>query len=107
MIDAIVIRGTLEFFEPDTDRFNCLALAFSALRSGGTMPAVANAANEIAVERFLADDIAFLDIPRIIEAAMQGHEPSEYKTIEEILTADSWARSHARDFRPRTGATPV
>lgn len=99
--------GTLEFFEPDTDRFNCLALAFSALRSGGTMPAVANAANEIAVERFLADDIAFLDIPRIIEAAMQAHEPGQYKTIEEILTADSWARSHARDFRPRIGATPV
>lgn len=96
--------GTLEFFEPDTDRFNCLALAFSALRSGGTMPAVANAANEIAVERFLAEDIAFLDIPCIIEAAMQAHESVQYKTIEQLLGADTWARAHAREYRPGAAA---
>jgi 1-deoxy-D-xylulose-5-phosphate reductoisomerase len=100
----LAAAGKLEFFEPDTDRFNCLALAYSALEAGGTMPAVANAANEIAVERFLANDVAFLDIPRIIEGAMQGHEPAHYETIDELLAADSWARSHARNFRPQQAA---
>jgi 1-deoxy-D-xylulose-5-phosphate reductoisomerase len=97
----LAAAGKLEFFAPDPKTFSCLSLAYGALRAGGTMPAVANAANEIAVERFLADDIEFLDIPRIIDGAMCGHEPARYETVDELLAADSWARAHAREFRPR------
>jgi 1-deoxy-D-xylulose-5-phosphate reductoisomerase len=95
--------GTLQFFEPDARRFRCLALAYDALRVGGTMPAVANAANEVAVERFLQEDVTFLDIPEIIGAAMADHAARPYERIEELLEADAWARGHARAY----SATPA
>jgi 1-deoxy-D-xylulose-5-phosphate reductoisomerase len=91
-------EGTLTFFEPDPERFRCLALAYQALRAGGTMPAVANAANEIAVERFLSNDVAFLEIPEIIAAAMAEHSARAYECVEDLLGADAWARQHARDY---------
>jgi 1-deoxy-D-xylulose-5-phosphate reductoisomerase len=88
----------LEFFEPDRQRFPCLRLAFEALEAGGTMPAIANAANEVAVARFLAGEIGFPDIPRIIEGAMRSHDPTVYDDVETLLACDAWAREHATAY---------
>ncbi len=86
--------GSVSFFRPDMEKFPCLRLAYDALQAGGTMPAVANAANEIAVGRFLASEIGFTDIPRLVEAAMNAHETAAYETVAELLAADSWARAY-------------
>lgn len=85
----------LTFEQPDLEKFPCLALAYDALRKGGTMPAVLNAANEVAVEAFLKGRIGFYDISRIIASAMGGHEPEAADSLETILAADSEAREIA------------
>ncbi|HNQ15209.1 MAG TPA: 1-deoxy-D-xylulose-5-phosphate reductoisomerase [Pyrinomonadaceae bacterium] len=85
----------LTFEEPDIDRFPCLALAYRALCSGGTMPAVLNAANEVAVAEFLAGKIRLVDIPKIITAVMDAHDPTAVTDLDSILAADAWARSAA------------
>ncbi|MFT4569487.1 MAG: 1-deoxy-D-xylulose-5-phosphate reductoisomerase [Hyphomicrobiaceae bacterium] len=85
----------LTFEQPDTERFPCLRLAFEALRAGGTMPAVVNAANEIAVERFLAGDIAFLEISSTVAATMAAHPVQSYVCVEDLYAVDAWARDHA------------
>ncbi|MGE0882797.1 MAG: 1-deoxy-D-xylulose-5-phosphate reductoisomerase [Blastocatellales bacterium] len=82
----------LEFFAPDTEKFPCLKLAYKALRIGGTMPAVLNAANEEAVAAFLAEKIKFGDIPWLIEAACDNHKTQTADTLDSVLNADSWAR---------------
>jgi 1-deoxy-D-xylulose-5-phosphate reductoisomerase len=82
----------LEFFPPDTDKFPCLKLAYDALRAGGTMPAVLNAANEIAVAAFLDEQIKFGDIPRLIAAACAAHTPQPATDLAIVLAADDWAR---------------
>jgi 1-deoxy-D-xylulose-5-phosphate reductoisomerase len=86
----------LTFEEPDTDRFPCLALAYAALRAGGTMPAVLNAANEIAVAEFLAGRIRLSEIAAIIESVMDQHSPKAAADLETIVETDAWARSQAR-----------
>jgi 1-deoxy-D-xylulose-5-phosphate reductoisomerase len=83
----------LEFFAPDFERFPCLRLAYEALRAGGTMPAVLNAANEIAVNAFLADQIPFGGIARLIEGACAAHTPQPVRDLETVLSADGWARA--------------
>jgi 1-deoxy-D-xylulose-5-phosphate reductoisomerase len=95
----LAAQRTLSFEAPDYERFPCLRLAFDALAAGGTMPAVANAANEVAVQRFLASDIAFLDIPRVVATAMRAHTPAAYDSVEELIAADAWARGLAAGFR--------
>jgi 1-deoxy-D-xylulose-5-phosphate reductoisomerase len=87
--------GTLTFEEPDLDRFPCLAYAYDALKSGGSMPAVLSAANEVAVKYFLEEKIGYADIARVIRAAMDAHTPSNIKTVEDALKADLWARQEA------------
>ncbi|MDR1726488.1 MAG: 1-deoxy-D-xylulose-5-phosphate reductoisomerase [Acidobacteriota bacterium] len=87
---------SLEFFEPDMDKFPCLGLAYEALRAGGTAPAVLNAANEVAVEAFLGERLAFTDIPRIIRAVLRAHTPRPADELETVLEADAWAREAAR-----------
>ena len=88
--------GKLEFYAPDFKRFPCLALALSAARQGGTMPAVLSAANEIAVSLFLKGRISFTDIPRIGEEVMRRHrKPVADPGLDEILAADVWARGEA------------
>ena len=82
----------LEFFTPDTEKFPCVTLAYDALRRGGTMPAVLNAANEVAVAAFLDEKIAFGDIPRLIRAACEAHTPQTASTLDSVLAADRWAR---------------
>jgi 1-deoxy-D-xylulose-5-phosphate reductoisomerase len=88
--------GTLTFAAPDRQRFPCLDLAYRALRAGGTMPAVLNAANEIAVERFLAEDLAYREIPALVSAVMDAHEPAPASSLDVLLAADGWARAAAR-----------
>jgi len=86
----------LEFFEPDLNRFQCLSLAYRALRAGGTAPAVLNAANEVVVESFLNDGIRFHEIPQIIQSVLDAHTPEQPSGLETILRADAWAREQAR-----------
>lgn len=87
--------GRLTFDRPNYDRFPCLRLAMEAGRRGGTYPAVMAAADEVAVARFLAGEIGFLDIPAIVEHALERHEPVPDPTLEEVLAADAWARQLA------------
>jgi len=88
----------LEFFEPDMEKFPCLRLAYKALRTGGTAPAVLNAANEVAVEAFLDEKLAFTEIPGMIEAVLNAHTPEEASELDVILKADSWARKEAVNY---------
>jgi 1-deoxy-D-xylulose-5-phosphate reductoisomerase len=87
--------GTLTFEDPDLDRFPCLAYAFDALNTGGSMPAVLSAANEVAVKYFLEEKIGYADIARVIRTTMDVHTPSNIKTVEDALKADLWARHEA------------
>ncbi|GAX09914.1 1-deoxy-D-xylulose-5-phosphate reductoisomerase [Fistulifera solaris] len=92
--------GTLTFKAPDTEKYPCIKLAYEAGKMGGTMTAVLNAANEAANEMFRADvGLGFLDIPRLIEGAMEAHK-EELKTkdivLDDILNYDQWARQHVR-----------
>src|SRR5690606_22473868 len=86
----------LNFEKPDEDSFACLRLAREAFALGGTMPAVLNAANEIAVAAFLQEQIRFTDIPELISAVMQQHQVQPANAIEPILAADNWARAQGK-----------
>ena len=100
-LDLTKMSG-LTFFEPDTEKFPALRLAREALEAGGKAPCVLNAANEIAVAAFLADQISFLDIPRIVESALDQHaarscfgtSPCE---VSDILATDEQARATAHE----------
>ncbi|MCI0472084.1 MAG: 1-deoxy-D-xylulose-5-phosphate reductoisomerase, partial [Ignavibacteria bacterium] len=81
--------NNLEFFEPDYDNFRCLKLAFNALESGGTYPAVLNSANEAAVELFLNRKIKFLEIPEIIENALQNHDDKSNFNVEGLVEVNA------------------
>jgi 1-deoxy-D-xylulose-5-phosphate reductoisomerase len=87
--------GTLTFFPPDHERFPCIRLGYEALRIGGTMPAVMNAANEVAVAAYLQNGIGFLDIPDVIRSTMEAHTIRPVRTLEDALEADRWAREKA------------
>jgi 1-deoxy-D-xylulose-5-phosphate reductoisomerase len=97
----------LEFFEPDFERFPCLRLAYEAMREGGTMPAALSAANEIAVASFLNRRTRFMDIPRVIEATMEAHDTKPCSSIEAVIEADRWARSHAEALTEGRGRLAV
>jgi 1-deoxy-D-xylulose-5-phosphate reductoisomerase len=94
-------NGTLHFGRPDMDRYPCLKLAMEAGRTGGTMPAVMAAADEVAVERFLTGEVGFGDIPAIIETTMEHHTPVTDPSLDLVLAADNWARQAARAIRVR------
>ena len=91
------VLGSLDFEEPDFERFPCLQLAFEALQQGGTAPAVLNAANEAAVELFLAERIGFTDIPRLIERALSQILNEGGDDLESLLAADQAARNTVRE----------
>jgi 1-deoxy-D-xylulose-5-phosphate reductoisomerase len=92
--------GQLTFAAVDAEKYPCLELAYAAGRAGGTAPTVLNAANEEAVARFLARDLGFLDIARVIEAALTAHALVSEPSVEDVLTADASAREFARNWRP-------
>lgn len=77
------------------ETFGCLSLAYKALEVGGTLPAVLNGANEIAVEKFLNGKISFLQIPELIEQTMDAYTVKYEYTLEDLLEADTWARKFA------------
>jgi len=91
-------KGTLEFIRPDREKFPCLNLAYEATRIGGTMTAVLNAANEMAVEAFLAGRLGFTGLPEVIEATMGLHEIKRIETVADVIVADVWARRTAADL---------
>lgn len=82
----------LDFEAPDVTRFPCLGLAFEVLRRGGTAPAILNAANEIAVQAFLEERIRFIDIPRLIESALEQVTAREVTALSDVVEADAAAR---------------
>jgi len=88
---------TLSFQEPDLEKFPCLALAFEACESGGTLPAVLNAANEVAVYGFLNQEIAFIDIVPVIRQTMEKHPVVSNPELSDILAADQWGRRCAQE----------
>ena len=91
--------GTLEFAAPDTDTFRCLALARAAGERGGTLPCVMNAANEVAVAAFLAEEGSYLGIAACVEAVMDAHERQGVQRVEsldQLEELDAWARAEAR-----------
>jgi 1-deoxy-D-xylulose-5-phosphate reductoisomerase len=83
---------SLTFSKPDKRNFPCLSYAYDALRVGGTMPCVLNAANEIAVNAFLRGSIGFNDIPSIIKRTVRVHRASSASSLKKVLAADRWAR---------------
>lgn len=87
--------GSIHFESPDYERFPSLMLAVQAGCTGGTMPAVMNAANEIAVDAFLHRKISFTKIPAMIAAVMSRHQTIQLPTLEQILEADQWARDES------------
>jgi 1-deoxy-D-xylulose-5-phosphate reductoisomerase len=96
--------GSLSFEPPDEARFPCLSLARQALEEGGAMPTVLNAANEVAVEAFIAGRIGFFDIPRIVEfacTAAAGRDKGPPSSIEEAIAVDREARGLAREALPK------
>lgn len=90
--------ATLNFIAPDFARFPCLALAYQALRAGGTAPAVLNAANEVAVDAFLNNKISFLDIPRLISAVLAAQASVAVNVLDDVLLADAQARVAAQEW---------
>ncbi|MFL6548688.1 MAG: 1-deoxy-D-xylulose-5-phosphate reductoisomerase [Povalibacter sp.] len=96
----IVRAGRLEFEAPDVQRFPCLRLAREAAEAGGTAPAVLNAANEIAVSAFLAGQLAFVEIPRVIEDVLSQHSVRSATSLQDVMAADAWARTEAQRSIP-------
>jgi 1-deoxy-D-xylulose-5-phosphate reductoisomerase len=95
---------SLTFYRPDLGNFPCLALAYDALKEGGTMLAVLNAANEASVEAFLQRRIDFNSIPDIINNVMRSHETKRAGSLDEVVEADRWAREKAEDLLRRHDA---
>ena len=88
--------GALTFSPPDPERFPCLQLAYRSIEIGETMPAILNAANEVAVNAFLEGSLKFIEIPFLLQRVMEEHELKRIQTIEDILRADHWARERAK-----------
>ncbi len=88
--------SNLTFEAPDYEKFQCLTLAREVMDSGETFPAVLNAANEIAVQAFLDEQIAFKEIPEIIRMALDNHKSEPIRELDAVLRADQWAREEAR-----------
>lgn len=96
-LDLVKI-GALHFARPDFKRFPCLQWGYEASRTGGTLPAVLNAANEVAVECFLNRSISFGEIARVIGKVMKAHRVRSGSSLPDILDADQWAREQARSY---------
>ncbi|MBE0416730.1 MAG: 1-deoxy-D-xylulose-5-phosphate reductoisomerase [Coriobacteriia bacterium] len=89
--------GSLDFEPPDLETFRCLSLALAAGREGGTLPAVLNAANEVAVDAFLSGRCRLTDIDRVVETVMNAHDSERLASIEQVEAVDRWARETARN----------
>jgi 1-deoxy-D-xylulose-5-phosphate reductoisomerase len=97
---------SFNFQPPDFDRFPALRLAYDAVRAGGTLGAVLNAANEAAVAAFASGRIRFAEISRLVELTMSGHRLQPAPSLDDLLDADRWARQKVAsfiDFRTQVG----
>ena len=101
----LTTAGALHFERPDFARFPCLTLAFEALRAGNGAATVLNAANEIAVARFLDSELKYADIPRLIEGVLSAVHAPMTRSLEDVLTLDHEARERARQWREYARAT--
>ena len=90
--------GPLEFEAPDTEAFPCLGLAYRALDAARSLPVVLNAANEVAVARFLDRRLGFRAIPEVIDRTMAGHIPAEVATLAAVRAVDRWAREYSQEI---------
>ncbi|MBX9810918.1 MAG: 1-deoxy-D-xylulose-5-phosphate reductoisomerase [Burkholderiales bacterium] len=99
--------GALRFEQPDERRFPCLRLSYDALRAGGRAPTMLNAANEVAVERFLAGKLGFLQIPALIESVLDGFDNGPVTGIEDVLDADREARVRAERWLKNLRKTDI
>lgn len=90
------IYKALTFEEPDNIKFPCLEYAYKAMKIGGSMPAVLNAANEVAVDAFLKEKISFNGIPKLIHDTMEAHIYINKPSLSQILESDRWAREYSR-----------
>ncbi len=99
----LIKSSPLTFQSPDMDRFPCLQYAYEAGKTGGTMPAVLNAANEVAVEAFLEGKIKFLDISEVSRRVMNEHRPLNNLNLDRVIEADRWARRQAETAMRRLG----
>ncbi|HET6897218.1 MAG TPA: 1-deoxy-D-xylulose-5-phosphate reductoisomerase [Vicinamibacteria bacterium] len=108
-IPGIDFRGGLhlDFEVPDHDRFPCLSLAYRALAGGGAMPTVLNAANEEAVSAFLDRRVPFPAIPEAIQEVLEEPGPRLVRELDDILTADAWARERTREALKRRALETV
>ena len=88
----------LTFYEPDLEKFNCLQLAYDVMEKGGTAPCILNAANEIAVEKFLAGEIKFTQIPELITDTLDNIPSESLTDLETILDCNTQTRRHAQNF---------
>lgn len=93
-----LFKHNLEFFEPDLNKFRCLALAYEAINKGGNMPCIVNAANEIVNRGFLEDRCSFLDMPRIIERTMQTVAFDANPSYDTYIATDAEARCVAKEL---------
>ena len=93
--------GSISFMKPDTEKFKGFALAYEAGRCGGTMPTIYNAANELAVSKFLNNEIKYLDIAELIKGAMDKHKVIENPSLLEILEAEKEAHEVVRSLSER------
>jgi 1-deoxy-D-xylulose-5-phosphate reductoisomerase len=87
---------SLDFRPPDFERYPCLKLAYEALESGAAAPAIFNAANEVAVDRFLNKEFGFLDIPRVIEHCLDSVASTGSPTLDQLFAIDAETRTIAR-----------
>jgi len=95
-LDLIKI-AKLEFEQPEHDKFPSINLAYQAITTGGTAPAVLNAANEIAVEAFLGERLAFLDIAKVVEQTLENVSIKPVTDVEQLLSEDKLAREFASE----------
>jgi 1-deoxy-D-xylulose-5-phosphate reductoisomerase len=102
-LDLVAQGGRLDFETPDLDAFPCLRLAFDALHAGGAAPAVLNAANEVAVDAFLAGRIGFLDVAAVVESTLAAIGDSAATDLDALLDVDRRARAHATQRLVRAG----
>jgi 1-deoxy-D-xylulose-5-phosphate reductoisomerase len=97
---------SLNFQPPDPQRFPALRLAYEVARRGGTLGAVMNAANEAAVEAFIAAKIPFGEISRLVELTMREHRLQASPTLDDLHEADGWARNHVRSILAERAPAP-
>lgn len=99
--------GKFTFYPTDSMKFPCLQLAYDALAGADGLPATLNAANEIAVEAFLKEQIAFLDISRVIQETMNAYIATPVTSIEDALEIDQWARRTATEMMKSCSSSPI